>query len=72
MPEANTTAIVQRYLGELTGESPAEPVVRALLGRAVPRLQRFCATLLHHDYPRLTHSPHNLQTDELLGAAWIG
>ena len=50
MPEENTTAIVQRYLGELTGEAPAEPVVRVLLGRAVPRLQRFCATLLHHDY----------------------
>jgi RNA polymerase sigma-70 factor (ECF subfamily) len=68
MAEESTTASVQRYLGELTGESPAEPVVRALLGRAVPRLQRFCATLLHHDYPRLSHSPSNLQTDELLGA----
>jgi RNA polymerase sigma factor (sigma-70 family) len=68
MTEENTTAIVQRYLGELTGEAPAEPAVRVLLGRAVPRLQRFCATLLHHDYPRLTHPPLNLQTDELLGA----
>lgn len=68
MPEENTTAIVQRYLGELTGEAPAEPAVRALLGGAVPRLQRFCAMLLHHDYPRLTHPPLNLQTDELLGA----
>jgi RNA polymerase sigma factor (sigma-70 family) len=68
MPEENTTAIVQQYLGELTGEAPAERVVRDLLGRAVPRLQRFCATLLHHDYPRLTHSPLNLQTDELLSA----
>ena len=68
MPEENTTTIVQRYLGELTGETPAEPLVRILLGRAVPRLQRFCATLLHHDYPRLTHPPLNLQTDELLDA----
>jgi RNA polymerase sigma-70 factor (ECF subfamily) len=68
MPEENTTAVVQQYLGELTGESQAEQVVRALLGRAVPRLQRFCATLLYHDYPRLTHPPLNLQTDELLGA----
>jgi RNA polymerase sigma-70 factor (ECF subfamily) len=68
MPEENTTAVVQRYLGELTGEAPAEPAVRILLGRAVPRLQRFCATLLHQDYPRLTHPPLNLQTDELLGA----
>ena len=68
LPEENTNAIVQRYLAELTGETPAEPVVRILLGRAVPRPQRFCATLLHHDYPRLTHPPLNLQTDELLGA----
>jgi RNA polymerase sigma factor (sigma-70 family) len=68
MPEEHTTAIVQRYLSELTDEAPTEPVVRVLLGRAVPRLQRFCATLLHHDFPRLTHPPLNLQTDELLGA----
>jgi RNA polymerase sigma-70 factor (ECF subfamily) len=68
MPEENTTAIVQRYLDELTGEAPAEPVVRPLLDRAFLRLQRFCATLLHHDYPRLTHPPLNLQTDELLSA----
>ncbi len=68
MPETNTTAIVQRYLGELTGEAPAEPVIRILLDRAVLRLQRLCATLLHHDYPRLTRPPLNLQTDELLGA----
>jgi RNA polymerase sigma factor (sigma-70 family) len=68
MPEENTTAIVQRFLGDLNGEAPAEPVVRALLDRSVLRLQRFCATLLHHDYPRLTHPPLNLQTDELLGA----
>jgi RNA polymerase sigma-70 factor (ECF subfamily) len=68
MPEENTTAIVQRYLDELTGEAPAEPVVRPLLDRAFLRLQRFCATLLHHDYRRLTHPPLNLQTDELLSA----
>jgi RNA polymerase sigma-70 factor (ECF subfamily) len=68
MPEENTTVIVQRYLDELTGEAPAEPVVRPLLDRAFLRLQRLCATLLHHDYPRLTHPPLNLQTDELLSA----
>jgi RNA polymerase sigma-70 factor (ECF subfamily) len=68
MSEENTTVIVQRYLVELTGEAPAEPVVRVLLGRAVLRLQRLCATLLHQDYPRLTRPPLNLQTDELLGA----
>jgi RNA polymerase sigma-70 factor (ECF subfamily) len=68
MPEENTTAVVQRYLDELTGAAPAEPVVRPLLDRAFLRLQRLCATLLHHDYPRLTHPPLNLHTDELLSA----
>ena len=68
MPEENTTVIVQRYLDELIGEAPAESVIRPLLDRAFLRLQRFCATLLHHDYPRLTHPPLNLQTDELLSA----
>jgi RNA polymerase sigma-70 factor (ECF subfamily) len=68
MPEDNTTAIVQRYLDELTGEAPAQPVVRLLLDRAFLRLQRLCTTLLHHDYPRLTHPPLNLETDELLSA----
>jgi RNA polymerase sigma-70 factor (ECF subfamily) len=68
MPGDNTTAIVQRYLDGLNGEAPAESVVRPLLDRAVLRLERLCAILLHHDYPRLTHPPLNLQTDELLGA----
>jgi RNA polymerase sigma-70 factor (ECF subfamily) len=68
MAEENTTVIVQRCLDELASEAPAEPVVRLLLDRAFLRLQRFCATLLHHDYPRLTHPPLNLQTDELLSA----
>jgi RNA polymerase sigma factor (sigma-70 family) len=68
MPEENTTVIVQRCLAELTAEGAAEPVVRALLDRAFLRLQRLCATLLHRDYPRLTHPPLNLQTDELLSA----
>jgi RNA polymerase sigma-70 factor (ECF subfamily) len=68
MSEESTTVIVQRYLDELTGEAPAEPVVRPLLDRAFLRLQRLCATLLYHDYPRLTHPPLNLQTDELLSA----
>ena len=64
MPQENTTAVVQRYLSELTGEAPAEPVIRSLLDRAVLRLQRLCATLLHHDYPRLTRPPLNLETDD--------
>jgi RNA polymerase sigma-70 factor (ECF subfamily) len=68
MDQEHTTAAVQRYLEELAGASPAEPVVRALLGRAVGRLQQLCATLLHRAYPRLARPPLNLQADEMLGA----
>src|SRR6202035_2050869 len=68
MDEERTTAAVQRYLDELAGNSPAKPVVRALLDRAVRRLHELCAALLHRSYPRLTHPPLNLQADELLGA----
>src|SRR5262249_53489636 len=50
------------------GDSPAEPVVRALLDRAVRRLQQLCATLLYRSYPRLTRPPLNLQADEMLSA----
>ena len=68
MDEERTTVVVQRYLDELAGGAPAEPVVRALLDRAVCRLHHLCATLLHRSYPRLTRPPLNLQADELLGA----
>jgi RNA polymerase sigma-70 factor (ECF subfamily) len=68
MSDERTTVVVQRYLNELAGDSPAEPVVRALLDRAVRRLHLLCATLLHRSYPRLTQPPLNLQTEELLGA----
>jgi RNA polymerase sigma-70 factor (ECF subfamily) len=68
MREEHTTAVVQCYLDELAGDSPAEPIVRALLDRAVPRLHLLCATLLHRCYPRLTQPPLNVQADELLGA----
>ncbi|VTT98860.1 rna polymerase subunit sigma-70 : RNA polymerase sigma factor, sigma-70 family OS=Singulisphaera acidiphila (strain ATCC BAA-1392 / DSM 18658 / VKM B-2454 / MOB10) GN=Sinac_4435 PE=4 SV=1: Sigma70_r4_2 [Gemmataceae bacterium] len=68
MVEANTTAAVQCYLDELAHDAPAEPVVRALLGRAVRRLHQLCATLLHRNYPRLTRPPLNLQANELLSA----
>ena len=63
-----TSAAVERYLDELAADSPAEAVVRALLGRAVHRLQKLCATLLYRSYPRLTRPPVNLQPDEMLGA----
>jgi len=68
MSEEHTTAVIQRYLDELDGDSPAEPIVRALLDRAVRRLHLLCATLLHRSYPRLTQPPLNLRADELLGA----
>jgi RNA polymerase sigma factor (sigma-70 family) len=68
MSQENTTAVVQRYLGDLNGDAPAEPVIRVLLDRAVLRLQRICVSLLHRDYPRLAHPPLNLEADELLGA----
>jgi RNA polymerase sigma-70 factor (ECF subfamily) len=68
MSEDDTTAVVQRYLDELAGDSSSEPIVRALLDRAVRRLHLLCATLLYRSYPRLTQPPMNFQTDELLGA----
>jgi RNA polymerase sigma-70 factor (ECF subfamily) len=52
----------------LAADSPAEPIIRELLGRAVQRLHCLCAALLHRSYPRLTQPPLNLQTKELLGA----
>ena len=63
-----TSAAVQRYLDELAGDAPAEPVVRALLDRAVRRLEKLCTTFLYRSYPRLTRPPMNLQPDEMLGA----
>jgi hypothetical protein len=68
MDEERTTVVVQRCLDELAADAPAEPVIRALLERAVRRLHQLCAALLHRSYPRLTHPPLNLQADELLGA----
>jgi RNA polymerase sigma-70 factor (ECF subfamily) len=68
MDEEHTTAVVQRYLDELAGGTPAEPVIRALLDRAVRRLHELCAALLHGSYPRLARPPLNLRVDELLGA----
>jgi hypothetical protein len=66
--EEQTTAVVERYLDELAGDSPAEPIVRALLDRAVRRLHLLCATLLRRSYPRLTRPPWSVQADGLLGA----
>src|SRR5881394_2423032 len=68
MDEEHTTAVVQRYLDELGGDTPAESAIRALLDRSVRRLHHLCAALLYRSYPRLTRPPLNLQADELLGA----
>ena len=66
MPEENTTAIVQRYLDALAGDTPAEPIIRELLGGAVRRLHLLCTNLLYQSYPRMMRPPLNLQSDELL------
>ncbi len=68
MSEEQTTLAVQRYLNALSGDDPAEPIVRALLDRSVHRLQVLCANLLYRGYPRLMQPPMNLRPDELLGA----
>src|ERR1700761_8579896 len=68
MEAEHTSAAVQRYLDALAGDAPAEPVVRALLDRAVRRLHLLCASMLSRSYPRLTRPPLNLQVEELLGA----
>jgi RNA polymerase sigma-70 factor (ECF subfamily) len=57
MSEEETTAVVRRYLDELAADSLAEPIVRALMDRAVCRLQLLCATPRHRSDPRLTHPP---------------
>lgn len=71
MDDTRTTAVVQRFLNELAGvkgDTPAEPIVRALLANAVNRLHLLCTALLFRSYPRLTKPPLNLQADELLSA----
>jgi RNA polymerase sigma factor (sigma-70 family) len=71
MDDTRTTIAVQRFLDELAGvkgDSPAEPIVRALLASAVDRLHLLCTTLLFRSYPRLTKPPLNLQADEMLSA----
>jgi RNA polymerase sigma-70 factor (ECF subfamily) len=72
MNEERTTAVIQRCLDALQGNTPAEPLVRALLERAVSRLRVLCAAFLHRKYPRLTQPPLNLETDELLDGVVAG
>jgi RNA polymerase sigma-70 factor (ECF subfamily) len=68
MSEAGTTALVQQYLDELAGDSPAEPIVKALLDKSARRLHLLCSTWLFERYPRLTRPPVNLAADEMLSA----
>jgi RNA polymerase sigma-70 factor (ECF subfamily) len=72
MPDEPTTVVIQRYLDALPGDAAAEPMIRELLERAAGRLRLLCATLLYRSYPRLTHPPLNLETDELLGGVVAG
>ena len=67
MPD-RTTAVVQRCLDALAGDTPADPLIRALLDRAVGRLELLCANMLYRSYPRLTRPPLSLETDEVVGA----
>jgi hypothetical protein len=69
MGENHTTAAVQRYLDALAEETPGDPLIRALLGRGVGRLEILCGTMLFRSYPRLRRPPLNLQTEEVLGPA---
>jgi RNA polymerase sigma-70 factor (ECF subfamily) len=66
--EANSSAVVQQYLDELAGDSPAEPIVRALLDKSARRLHVLCSTWLFQKYPRLTRHPLNVEADEMLSA----
>ena len=71
MDDTRTTVAVQNFLDELAGikgDTPAEPIVRALLSSAVDRLHLLCSSLLFRSYPRLTKPPMNLRTDELLSS----
>jgi RNA polymerase sigma-70 factor (ECF subfamily) len=69
MTEERTTLVVERYLNELagvSGDSDAEPIIRALLSTSVQRLHLLCATLLRRNYQRLMRPPLNLQVEEML------
>ena len=70
--EESTTTVVQRYLDALPRGTLAEPIVRELLDRAVHRLERLCASMLHRSYSRLTGPPTNLETAEMLGGVVEG
>jgi RNA polymerase sigma factor (sigma-70 family) len=68
MIEAGTTAVVQKYLDELAGDAPTEPIVKALLEKSARRLHVLCSTWIFESYPRLARPPMNLAADEMLSA----
>jgi RNA polymerase sigma-70 factor (ECF subfamily) len=66
-----TTKVVQRYLdqlAEVSGQVPAEPLVRELMSASVNRLRLLCTSMLLRSYPRLMRPPLGLQVDEMLSA----
>lgn len=67
MPD-RTTAVVQRCLDALAGDTPPDSVIRDLLDRAVGRLEMLCGNMLYRSYPRLTRSPMLLETEDVVGA----
>lgn len=69
MNEDRTTVAIQRFLNELGNaqcDCRTEPIVAALLGRAVHRLEGLCGHLLFSSYRRLTRPPLNLRPEEIL------
>jgi RNA polymerase sigma factor (sigma-70 family) len=65
--QMRTTVVVQRFLDDLRGDSPAAPIVRELLSHAAERLRILCTSMLTREYSRLTRPPLNLRSEELLG-----
>jgi RNA polymerase sigma factor (sigma-70 family) len=71
MEEDHTTVVMQRHmcrLAQLDGDTPAEPIIGALIDSSVSRLHLLCRTLLARSYPRLAQPPLNLRPEELLSA----
>jgi len=71
MEEEHTTVVLQRHLcrlAQLDGDTPAEPIIGALIDSSVSRLHLLCRTLLVRGYPRLARTPLNLRPEELLSA----
>jgi RNA polymerase sigma factor (sigma-70 family) len=68
MDQEATTIAIQKYLDGMAGDTPADPIIQALLDRSARRLFKLCTSLLHRSYPRLARPPLNLDADELLGA----